>query len=133
MSEELPEIYLENREDLINYLNSTEYEFSILKFTATWCGPCKKIDPFIEELIKNKESEFNSSKKKFIYIKVDVDECFDLYSFMKAKKRINGIPAIFLYSKDVYMNSDEDQRYIPQASVTGSRENEIIKLISYIK
>ena len=26
MSEELPEIYLENREDLINYLNSTEYE-----------------------------------------------------------------------------------------------------------
>lgn len=133
MSEELPEIYLENREDLINYLNSTEYEFSILKFTADWCGPCKKIDPFIEELIKNKESEFNSSIKKFIYIKVDVDECFDLYSFMKAKKRINGIPATFLYSKNVYMNIDEEQRYIPQVSITGTNERDLTKLISYIK
>ena len=99
MTEELPEIFLENREDLTNYLKGTDYEYVILKFTANWCNPCKKIDPFLEKIITEKEVQFNNNKNKFLYIKVDVDECFDLYSFLKARKMINGIPSIFLYSK----------------------------------
>lgn len=63
----------------------------ILKFEAEWCGPCKKLEPsFIELINKN---------KSFIHevIKIDVDECFDVYAFMKNKKMINGIPAVLAY------------------------------------
>lgn len=133
MTEELPEIFLENREDLTNYLKATDYEYVILKFTANWCNPCKKLDPFLENLISEKEVQFNNNKKKFLYIKVDVDECFDLYSFLKARKMINGIPAIFLYSKKIYLQNDEDKMYIPQASISGTNENEIKKVLSFIK
>jgi len=36
-------------------------------FWATWCGPCRKISPLIDEL----EKEYN---KKVNFVKVDVDQ-----------------------------------------------------------
>jgi thioredoxin len=37
----------------------------IVDFTATWCGPCKRIAPLFEEL---------SSTRNAIFLKVDIDE-----------------------------------------------------------
>lgn len=42
----------------------------IADFTATWCGPCKMISPFFEEL--------SGQYKKVIFLKVDVDEAQDV-------------------------------------------------------
>ena len=39
----------------------------VLDFGATWCGPCKKLEPIIEELSKELEG-------KAIFAKVDIDE-----------------------------------------------------------
>ena len=129
----MEEIELETRQDLMDYLNKTEYEFVVLKFTADWCNPCKRIAPFIDKLITEKETEFANTPKKFLFIEVNVDVCFDLYAFLKKKKMINGIPCIFLYSKKIYSTNDKDQLYIPQASISGTKEDQIKAVLELIK
>ena len=42
----------------------------VIDFSATWCGPCKKIAPIIDELAGQYEG-------KAIVCKCDVDECDD--------------------------------------------------------
>lgn len=44
-----------------------EHKRIIVQFSATWCGPCKRISPYFEKL----SSEFDTLK----FIKIDVDEC----------------------------------------------------------
>jgi thiol-disulfide isomerase/thioredoxin len=129
------EIILDTRDDLANHLSSTNYEFTILKFYADWCKPCKAITPFVNKLIddKIKELDQKSMKNKFIYIEVDVDECFDLYAFLKKEKMIRGIPAIFLYSKKVYSGEVSNKVHIPQASISGTDEAKIRQLLDFIK
>lgn len=39
----------------------------VIDFTATWCGPCKRIAPVFDDLAK----QF----KDMAFIKVDVDKC----------------------------------------------------------
>jgi thiol-disulfide isomerase/thioredoxin len=128
------EIILETREDLTFFLKNTPYDFVVLKFYADWCKPCKKITPFVTQLLEDKARMFETRgvKNKFIFVSVDVDECFDLYAFMKKQKMINGIPALFLYSKKIYQNNEEKQMYIPQASISGTDENEIKKVLDFI-
>ena len=58
------EIDLENREDLIKLLNSSAYKFIIIKFTATWCRPCKVIQPFLEKMVDEKIEKLNAQQKK---------------------------------------------------------------------
>ena len=132
--EETEEIILETREDLTFFLKNTPYEFVILKFYADWCKPCKQITPFVEKIMNEKAKKFESRgvKNKFIFVSVDVDECFDLYAFMKKQKMINGIPALFLYSKKIYKQNDEKQMYIPQASISGTDETKISKVLDFI-
>ena len=128
------EIILETREDLTSFLKNTKYEFVILKFYADWCKPCKQITPFIEKVINEKTKKFEAGKvkNKFIFVSVDVDECFDLYAFMKKQKMINGIPALFLYSKKIYNQNDEKEMYIPQASISGTNESKISQVLNFI-
>ena len=66
----------------------------IFKFTADWCGPCKKIKEY-----SYKKS--NDLPAHITLLEVDVDECFDLYAFLKHKKMVNGIPEFLAYSKCV--------------------------------
>jgi hypothetical protein len=49
---------------------------------------------------------------------IDVDECFDLYSFLKSKKMVNGIPAILAYYKN-------NLNYIPSDSVLGANAEQV--------
>jgi thioredoxin 1 len=77
----------------------------IFKFTANWCGPCKKIKDY-----SYKKS--NELPDHITMLEVDVDECFDLYAFLKHKKMVNGIPVLLAYAKG--MNEG------PIASITGA-------------
>lgn len=56
---------------------------AIVDFTATWCGPCQRIAPVLEELAKEYEG-------RIVIYKVDIDKNRDL-----AKEfNVSSIPAI---------------------------------------
>ena len=82
------EVCLETRQDLIELLKTSPYDFIILKFKADWCRPCKVIEPFVHDLVDKKIAQLDKENKKdvFLYVEVDVDVCFDLYDFLRQKK-----------------------------------------------
>lgn len=83
----------------------------IIKFGANWCGPCKIIENHVHMLMNMMPNNVQS-------IIVDVDECVDLYSFLKSKKMVNGIPVILVYYKG-------NLNYIPDDRVVGADSNQI--------
>ena len=93
-----------NRNDFMNLLKVNP-GLVVVKFGATWCGPCKKIAPVLDAF-------FATSPPNVVCADIDVDESFDLYSFLKSKKMINGIPAIFCYKKG-------NLTFVPDDSVVG--------------
>ena len=58
----------------------------MVDFFATWCGPCKKLSPLLEEA---------SNKHGFKLVIIDVDQNNDLAN----EYNINSIPHIFLFHK----------------------------------
>jgi thioredoxin 1 len=95
----------------------------IVKFTATWCGPCKKIAPFVDEQFKNTPDIVTCAN-------IDVDQNFDLFAFLKSKKMVKGVPVILAYKK-------ENTNYSPDFSVSGIDEEQLIvffrNCVNYIR
>ena len=60
----------------------------VLDFSATWCGPCRKVSPIMDELAE----EFAG---RVVVAKADVDECEDLAIDFK----VRNVPTI-LFIKD---------------------------------
>ena len=56
----------------------------VIDFSATWCGPCKKIAPIIEELAEEYEG-------RVIIGKCDVDDNVELTS----RFGIRSVPSVF--------------------------------------
>ncbi len=53
----------------------------------------------------------------YIY-NVGVDDCFDLYAYLKQKKMVSGIPAMLAYKKG-------NESYAPDASVSVIDETQL--------
>ncbi|MCD7740127.1 MAG: thioredoxin [Candidatus Gastranaerophilales bacterium] len=63
-----------------------ESKLTLVDFWATWCGPCRKLSPVIDELAK----EFDG-KAKFVKIKADENlETAQKYS-------ISGVPCLIIF------------------------------------
>jgi len=58
----------------------------VVDFFAQWCGPCKRIAPFIEQL----STDLNG---KVVFLKVDVDEVPNL----AAREQISAMPTFYFY------------------------------------
>lgn len=58
----------------------------VIDFWATWCGPCKAIAPFVDELAKEYEG-------KVVVGKYNVDEESDLAT----KYRVMAIPTLLFF------------------------------------
>jgi thioredoxin 1 len=99
-----------NRDEFLQLL-TVNPGLIIIKYGASWCGPCKKIAPLIDAF-------FMTSPDTVICADIDVDESMDLYSFMKNKRMINGIPAIMCYKKG-------NTTYIPDDMITGADPTEL--------
>lgn len=72
-------VYDMTKED-IAYLGKTP---AIVDFTASWCGPCQRISPILEELAKEYEG-------KVVIYKVDVDQERELAKAFG----VSSVPAI---------------------------------------
>ncbi len=58
----------------------------VVDFWATWCGPCRKLSPVVEEIAQNYED-------KVKFVKVNIEECMDT-----AKKySISGLPSLLVF------------------------------------
>jgi thiol-disulfide isomerase/thioredoxin len=83
----------------------------IIKFGAEWCGPCKKIAGLVDSWFKQMPDTVQP-------VIVDVDDCFEVYGYLKSKKRVNGVPVILCYYKG-------NLTYIPDDTVIGADEKQI--------
>lgn len=95
----------ENRDVFLNLLKLNP-GLVIVKLGASWCGPCKKIAHIVEAF-------FASSPSNVICADIDVDDSIDLYSYLKTKRMVNGIPVILMYKRG-------NLSFIPDDSITGA-------------
>jgi len=65
----------------------------IIKLGAKWCGPCSRIEPYVNFFFDNLPNNIQCAS-------IDIDECSEFYSFLKKKRITNGIPVILCYLKD---------------------------------
>lgn len=73
----------------------------IIKLGATWCGPCKVIAPDVKEM-------FAAMPSNVQCLSIDIDENINLYSFLKKKRVVNGVPAILCYKRGNTSNVPDD-------------------------
>lgn len=65
----------------------------IIKFGASWCGPCKMIEQTLY-------TSFAQMPENVQPILIDIDQCPDLYSFMSKMRIFKGVPALLCYYKE---------------------------------
>ena len=58
----------------------------VVDFWATWCGPCRKLTPLVEEI-----SQEYVDKVKFV--KVNTEQCFETVK----EYSISGLPTILIF------------------------------------
>ena len=110
---------IESRKYFLETIIPNNPGFVILKFGAEWCGPCSMIHDYIE-------NEKKMLPKNVWFYDLDVDECFDLYAFLKQKKMVSGIPAILVYKRgNVSFASDY--------SVLGTEQRDLDHVFDIIK
>lgn len=78
----------------------------IIKLGATWCAPCKKIEPLVMQWMNRMPPDVTRAY-------IDIDENIDLYGFYKKKRIVQGVPTLLLYVKG-------NDHYIPDDITFGS-------------
>lgn len=76
---------------------------TIIKFSAKWCGPCKKIQPFVESLVERYQPNL-----KVTYVDVNEDED------MTNEYNVEVLPTfVFLVDdKEVYRLEDANEELL---------------------
>lgn len=105
----------------------------IIKFGATWCGPCKRIEAQVGQwfdlLSKGSMDPKDPSvlqTSNTLCIAVDVDDSFDLYGAFKSRRQVSGIPAILLFKQG-------NLSYIPDNMVVGADPQQVNILFNSIQ
>ena len=85
---------------------------AIIDFSATWCGPCKRLSPILDDLAK----EYSG---KIIFYNVDLDACRELAQAYG----VSSVPTMLFCPAD---------GSTPTAITGAYPRNEIIRVIDYV-
>ena len=115
-----------NSDDLmVQQQNLQPKTMIILKFTATWCGPCKTIKSKTQEYVEKLPNSI-------IFHEIDIDESLELYVFLKNKKMVSGIPVLL-----AYYPGTKEHFYCPDDSCSGGNianvSNFFERCLNYVK
>lgn len=83
----------------------------IVKFGATWCEPCKKIETLVNGWVNKMPNNVQCAV-------VDVDECIEVYGFLRTKKMVKTIPALLGYYQ-------ENTSHIPDEFISSSQDGDV--------
>jgi len=106
---------IEKLHELLNVIDTSNKKDNaaiIIKFGATWCGPCQRIKSLCHNL-------FAQMPENVICFDIDVDNNMELYVAYKSKKMVTSIPTILGYIHNPAR--DKKHWYAPDVSVIGSQ------------
>lgn len=67
---------------------------AVVKFSAVWCGPCKKFVPVFEALAKElNEVAVDKKKMNIKYLAIDIDACSDVANQYK----VRSVPTVIFF------------------------------------
>lgn len=83
----------------------------IIRFSATWCAPCKKIKSYVY-------NKFTGCGNNIICCDLDVDENAEVYAYFKRTRQVSGIPVLLAFFKGNTSNRSDE-------AITGTSTNYI--------
>ena len=100
-------------------INSTDFpapvqddKLLVVDFFATWCGPCKKLSPTLDEVSEEFGDRVN-------IVKVDVDESEDL----AMTYGIRSVPTVLFFKKGQQV--DKFVGALPKSEIVSKIENQL--------
>ncbi|KAM4603520.1 thioredoxin-like [Polymixia lowei] len=87
--------YILTTDEFNKVLKDAGDKLVVVDFTAKWCGPCRMIAPFFEEL----EQKYPGC----VFLKVDVDEASEL----SEERKISCMPTFHFYKQGKKVESLE--------------------------
>ncbi len=87
----------------------------LVDFFATWCGPCKMMQPVLEDTAK-------AMGDKVKIVKVDVDR----NQMAASKFQVRGVPTLILFQKGKILWRESG--VVPAHQLTGILENKIMEI-----
>ena len=100
-------------------INSTDFpalvqddKLLVVDFFATWCGPCKKLSPTLDEVSEEFGDRVN-------IVKVDVDESEDL----AMTYGIRSVPTVLFFKKGQHV--DKFVGALPKSEIVSKIENQL--------
>ena len=109
-------------EELQKILKNEKDKHIIIKFGATWCGPCKRIENVLNDC-------FLEMPDDVYCFDLDVDDNMELFGKLKSKKMVKTIPAILYYN---CKNDRDDKWYLSDMSMFSSDNNDVLKFFKQI-
>lgn len=89
-------------------------ESLVVRFTAPWCRPCRRIEPLCHR-------RFTELPSTCAIAELDIEDTLDLYSAFTRAKMLKGVPAMLLFRGGV----SRDKWFIPDDSVSGADPAEV--------
>ena len=91
---------MKNRKEFFEYI--AKNKFTVVKFTAKWCNPCKNCQPLVEECLKLLPG--------VDFITIDIDDNTGINSYY----RVKAVPTFwaFRYKDPMFTAEGSDEKII---------------------
>ena len=107
--------------NLINLLACESNNYLIIKFTADWCCPCRKIKDYVNSL-------FSQMPNNVYLFEINIDEDSEIFFELKKKRMVKTIPAFLIYN----LNKKRNNWFEADLNFSSSNKNTIFEYLKPI-